>query len=328
MFNLRILKLFFVLVLFGIALVIVFLLFFLDNSTHLRDIGAQEEVNKKLLSGSVYIDRLEHLNLMCRHFNHSEPDDFNTLIENRYLLDHIVVDTKHQLLYCYVPKVACTNWKRLFMILTGATNTTNVLSIPATKAHNRLSLLTLSNFTYTEIKYLLSTYTKFLFVRHPFERLLSAFRNKLEYKYNRSMYFHNRFGKYIVKNYRTKPNNASNGDDVTFAEFTAYLAKSESEVFNEHWKPIHHLCEPCRIKYHFIGKYETLLSDSNFILKSIGVSDVRFPFNVKTASTSNKLKKYFSMLSPSRIKDLYNIYEIDFKLFQYNLQDLLGYEVG
>lgn len=324
----RILKLFFVLLLFGIALVIVFLLIFLNKSTHLRDIGAQEEINQKLLSGNVYIDRLEHLNLMCRHLNYSEPENFNALIENRYLLDHIIVDRKHQLLYCYVPKVACTNWKRLFMILTGATNTTNVVSIPATKAHDRLSLLTLSNFTYAEIKYLLKSYTKFLFVRHPFERLLSAFRNKLEYKYNRSMYFHNRFGKYIVKNYRTKTNNASNGDDVTFAEFTTYLAESETDVFNEHWKPIHNLCEPCSIKYNFIGKYETLLSDSNFILKTIGLSHLRFPFNVKTASTSNKLKKYFSTLSPSRIKDLYNIYEMDFKLFQYNLQDLLGYEVG
>lgn len=301
-----------------------------NSDNNIYDAVGNEDISKKLMSGSIYLERIEHLNKMCSRFNNSEGVNFPSLRENRDLLDHIVVDSKHQLLYCYVPKVACTNWKRVFMILTGAANTTNVLSIPANLAHSRNIFLTLSNFTYTDVEYLLSTYTKFLFVRHPFERLLSAFRNKLEQNYIRSKYFQTRVGRYIVKRYRMKPNNASlqNGDDVTFDEFTAYLSKSESDGFNEHWKPIESLCEPCRIKYDFIGKYETLLSDSNFILRSFGISNIRFPHNVKAATTYKDLKKYFSSLPPSRIKELYNIYERDFKLFSYNLQDLLGYEVG
>lgn len=216
------------------------------------------------------------------------------------------------------------------MILTGVSNATNVLSIPANVAHSRQLFLTLRNFTLETAVHLLNTYTKFIFVRHPFERLLSAFRNKLERNSIRSKYFQSRVGRYIVKTFRANPNNSSlqNGDDVTFDEFTVYLSKSESQDFNEHWQQISKLCEPCLVKYHFIGKYETLITDSNFILRSIGVSNIRFPHNVKPVTTYPHIKKYFSSLPSSRIKDLYNLYLLDFKLFGYNLQDLLGYEVG
>lgn len=41
--------------------------------------------------------------------------NLDSVIKDRVLLDHIIVDDEHRLLYCYVPKVACTNWKRLLV---------------------------------------------------------------------------------------------------------------------------------------------------------------------------------------------------------------------
>ncbi|XP_071440162.1 carbohydrate sulfotransferase 11 [Hetaerina americana] len=283
------------------------------------------ESDKIILTLPVYIHRRENVNKVCS-LNGFKGDTTNFLVENKKLLDHILVDEKHQLLYCYVPKVACTNWKRIFMMLTGKVNSSKALDIPASDAHGKGILMSLSNYTSDEIEFYISKFTKFVFVRHPFERLLSAYRNKLEQHYLSSQYFHMRFGRHIVKHYRQNPSKDSliKGDDVTFQEFSAYLTNPDNNSFNEHWKPIFDLCHLCIIDYDIIGKYETLYEDAEFILKQIGKSDIMFPRAVKPSKTLSKLQKYYSTLSHKVINDLYNIYKMDFELFEYNLDDYLN----
>lgn len=227
-------------------------------------------------------------------------------------------------------QVACTNFKRLFMKMTGKSNASDILSIPAHEAHDRQFHSTLRNFTAVDAEYFLKKYTKFMFVRHPFERLLSAYKNKLEQNYIGSKYFKDRIGKYIMQNYRTKKNQSgqANGEDITFEEFTNFLLNSEQKGFNEHWKPMHRLCEPCLVKYDFVGKYETLSSDANFILRKIGATNLSFPQALGSSTTAKQLKKYFGNLPSSKISNLYNIYKLDFKMFSYSLLDLLGYEIN
>lgn len=228
---------------------------------------------------------------------------------------------------CLFFQVACTNWKRMFMILSGLANTTDPLKIPASAAHQKNVITTLSNYSSIEIDNILQTFTKFLFVRHPFERLLSAYRNKLEQHYQSSKYFQSRVGRHIIKHYRQNASNESlmRGDDVTFKEFAAYVIGQEG-VLNEHWRPVYDLCHPCSISYDIIGKYETLDQDSEFILKQVGEIGISFPRGPKLSSTTSNLQKYFGTLQHDVIRKLYSIYFMDFKLFGYNLQELLGYE--
>lgn len=228
-------------------------------------------------------------------------------------------------------QVACTNWKRVFMVLSGSEAASADLSqIPADVVHKPGTLDRLSDYPAGRAAEMLSTYTKFLFVRHPFERLLSAYRNKLEQRHDSSRYFQSRFGRRIVKRYRANATERAlrDGDDVTFAEFAGFVADTRDTVFNEHWAPIDRLCRPCAVNYDFIGKHESLFQDSDFLLKHVaGVSDVRFPKGPDT-NTSTQLVKYFTKLDHNTILRLYSIFELDFKLFNYNLQNILGYEVG
>uniref|UniRef100_A0A1B6KWD5 Carbohydrate sulfotransferase n=1 Tax=Graphocephala atropunctata TaxID=36148 RepID=A0A1B6KWD5_9HEMI len=301
-------------------------LVFYKQKLNTNSIDGKIYLHKWIPEQFVYINRQENINKFCKKMQNTSSIA-TSILANKDLLEHILVDSKHKTLYCYVPKVACTNWKRVMMIMIGMAGTSDILSIPSTVVHQQHYIPSLLNFTDMEVLEMLQTHTKFIFVRHPFERLLSAYKNKFEQRYNSSKYFQSRFGRKIVKTFRTNPSYRSlmNGDDVTFSEFVAYVT-SKNSVFNEHWMPIDKLCNPCLVKYDFIGKYETLNRDAQYILDHIGVGDISFP-RIRPTNTSNHLSKYISHLSYSSIISLYKIYYNDFKLFQYSLQSFLGYDL-
>ncbi|XP_076132559.1 carbohydrate sulfotransferase 11-like [Alosa pseudoharengus] len=262
------------------------------------------------------LGRRELLEEVCRSHTHKRrvltPED----------LRHLVVDDEHGLLYCYVPKVACTNWKRVLMVLTGKGRYHEPLAIPANEAHVPGNLRTLSEYSAAEINRRLRSYLKFIFVREPFERLVSAYRNKFTRSYNTA--FHKRYGTKIIRRHRPdpKPRSLERGNDVSFEEFVYYLVDPQTqreEPFNEHWERVHSLCHPCLIHYDVVGKYETLAQDSRYVLQLAGVdSEVRFPTSGKTTRTTGDMAaQFFRNISPFYQKKLFNLYRMDFLLFNY-----------
>jgi len=209
------------------------------------------------------------------------------------------------------------------MILSGKANTSNPLSILADDSHRPHVWKTLVNFTTSESQSRLENYYKFMFVRHPFERLVSAYVNKFYQNY--SDYFRFRYGRAIVQSYRKNPTDEAlaRGHDVTFSEFVQYLIDPKSREkgpFNEHWRPMHELCRPCHIKYDTIGKYETLLEDSWLVLENAKNNhEVGFP-QIQKRSNVVVVKSYLSQITESQLKKLYKLYELDFRLFGYDFQ--------
>jgi len=134
------------------------------------------------------------------------------LLKDKAMRFFLIVDDEHKLMYCSVAKVASTTWKKLLMILSGMSNATNYEDVDGMNAHR--SLRRLGHYSSKEASYRLRTYKKFMFVRQPFERLLSAFNSKLK----RSKWWQLKFGTTIVRRLRPNATNESltKGHDVTF----------------------------------------------------------------------------------------------------------------
>lgn len=281
------------------------------------------------LARSALLERQERLQYNCE----LEINEIDIGTLNPESFRNILVDDSHELLYCYVPKVACTNWKRVLMIVTGKWPGNDPLEIPADQAHSPGTFQRLSNYTLPEIEKKLATYDKLIVVRHPLERLLSAYRNKLEAKHEKSAkYFQSRFGKKIIKKYRQNATLESlkNGDDVTFREFVNFVTDdSENGTRNEHWRSINELCQPCIVNYNLVSKYESLVEDATEILERIGVTTVNFPAKPSSSEpTSRKLDRYYSALSYKQLRKLADLYKLDLKLFDYSLEDVLGFSLA
>ncbi|XP_072034118.1 carbohydrate sulfotransferase 11-like [Amphiura filiformis] len=253
--------------------------------------------------------------------------------KNKKKLKHILVSDKHKALYCFVPKVACTNWKEVFLVMNGMAKQKNVQQLTPKAVHIKVdnAKWSLAKMSTPNVLHRLSTYKSFLFVRNPFTRVLSAYRDKLDYGttgWVRQMFaktIKTKYGKHTNLNKR-QHYAPKDGYNVTFKEFVQFLGDPSHSMTNfaeDHWMPILDICYPCSVQYDFIGKFETLQTDAENILEQIGAShladlvlgQVHHPTN---SSEQSQMKAYFQQLTKTDIDGLLWRYEKDLKLFDYD----------
>ncbi|XP_060568197.1 carbohydrate sulfotransferase 11-like [Ruditapes philippinarum] len=286
-------------------------------------------VQMHILTGDMPKRRVEKANIssrarivrqVCNKFNYGKQYDVDTF-------KNIIVNDKYRIMFCYVPKVACTNFLRLFLWLNESNE--NDMSFflqlnPASVHVLKKNISSLRAYSSSEIRYRLKYYTKALFVRNPLVRLISAFRNKFVTTTN--PYFVSRYGKKIVQ--RSKSNKTPAIGSITFLEFLRYLTDERTikEGYQEHWMLFNDLCHPCFIDYNFIGTYETFDQDVNTLLELLNIQD-KFIFpgrdkRYKHARSEELLSSTLSDVDQDTFNSLINIYAYDFSLFNYTIPSL------
>ncbi|XP_006819497.1 carbohydrate sulfotransferase 9-like [Saccoglossus kowalevskii] len=272
-------------------------------------------------------ERRQRLHRVCEKIGMNISDDpqkWDTA-SNRIRL---YVEDTYKMLYCPIHKVATANWRRVLMVLAGdVENATDVgrghYNEYATK-HRQLN-----SFPKEERIRRLKTYTKFLFVRHPFERVLSAYRDKFELgaEHGEWLYLKTIAASILYWKNRTAVTKVNKNQihNVTFADLVSFIVHQANNTrvsMDMHWERIHELSLPCIMPFDYIGKYETLARDANYILGKTGADKViNFPpaniNNHITNSSFSILEKYMTTLSDSLRANFRQVYELDFEMFGY-----------
>ncbi|RVE60566.1 hypothetical protein OJAV_G00182270 [Oryzias javanicus] len=209
---------------------------------------------------------------------------------NNVDLNNFIVDDKNGIIYCYIPKVACTNWKRTLIALRQDEPYPDPMSFEHERVHRFDRFQHLRQFPPAERKAKLMHYTKFLFVRDPFVRLISAYRDKMQ-----------KYDKYFYEGY--------------------YIIDPQTEryaPFEPHWRQMNRLCHPCLVDYDFVGHQETLQEDAQELLKILKLEDaIKFPPSYENMTSRNSVDHWFQSVPLEDRRKLFKLYEKDFQLFGY-----------
>lgn len=245
---------------------------------------------------------------------------------SRAIYRQMMVDDQHQVIYCSIPKAACTSWKSMLARLTGHFDPEHPEVFRHCEhddgfmARHGLRSLASTKFTDRDISQRLNSYTKFFTVRHPLSRLQSAYENKFRQYDTGAIPFHRHYGKLMIQHYRSKPSLVSlrTGENVTLEEFLRFVTDDSfptSKRTEQHWMMFQSLCHPCLIDYDYIATVETLQEDSDFILDKVFNTDYRLQVLQATSRTN---LTGFDSISPNVMEDIYRHFHNDFTMFEYD----------
>ena len=151
---------------------------------------------------------------------------------------------------------------------------------------------------------------KFSFVRNPYSRLISAYKDKI-------------LGMGIRKN--TKPFlkkiNWKGNEPPTIDEFIRTICQQNADSMDWHWMPQNRLLMKEIIKYDFIGKLEDFNADMESVLTELNVpAEKARELLAKSINASIDKVKDPIEISESSARMFYEYFKEDFELFGYDYE--------
>jgi len=258
-----------------------------------------------------------------------------SLRANKVNAERLFVLKKRRILWCPVYKAASTNWMKNLPRLSGLPPSKVQKLARTHRQVNSLARAVAPPVDFANLTIFLESLPRpasFIIVRHPFDRLLSAYRDKLE-RYNG--YYYKKYGKEIVHTWRHQGlirfgplYSGSQGRQGRQARMPSWwefvMAVLNDKLMDDHWRPMVDLCSVCGIRYDFLIKFENLAEEEEYLRRRLHLEQVIGPRwenkNKKGRSTTKELRdSYFGQLSEDEVFRLYQLYEADFQAFEYEL---------
>ncbi|CAF1390627.1 unnamed protein product [Adineta steineri] len=190
-----------------------------------------------------------------------------------------------------------------------------------------------------------SSFTRTIFVRHPFERLASAYKERIatlskdriepEFEYDeiRMEICYKRITSTKLRQLMLLKDSCrsiipSFEDFVRYIILATYVPNGIARL-NFHWQPYSTLCQVCKFQYNFVGKYELFDEDFPQFLKHFNITN----WNIEKRNGPSGLmkwdyQKYYITLPNDLICQLIHLYNDDFRLFKYKVHDYIVNRTG
>jgi len=236
-----------------------------------------------------------------------------------------IVNKEAGLVWCNIFKSASSSWMYVFNVLAGYEKKflDKTKKVPLQLARDKYGRPSLADILTTMNQ---TNSVAFLVGRNPFERLVSAYRDKIQNAFPRSE--HDKIRRKIIERYRnvTIPKTSlrlSQSFIPTFSEFVRFIVEEHESgsVLDMHWSPVHSFCTPCQFNLTDIVLFETQDQDMEYILRKTGVHDrvgvVQKNRSKGPGKTHDMTQRLISELSRSLYNGVVRLYSVDFKLFGY-----------
>ena len=208
------------------------------------------------------------------------------------------VALKHEIVYCYIPKCGSTFWKRTLHIIENELTFASLYEFRNSDVKMPVRLIPAAEFrssrSQSAYESFMADALSFMFVREPYGRIFSAYNNKI---FNPNLMYWRAVGRHAVKVVRENPSKESSeyGHDVTFTELIEYILYlfENGKNIDRHFAPMSRKCDPCQMRFDYIGKMESFADDVKFIIAKVKEKykdvDVQFgEFDKETALDSTQ----------------------------------------
>ncbi|XP_025830160.1 carbohydrate sulfotransferase 9-like isoform X2 [Agrilus planipennis] len=198
--------------------------------------------------------RRNHLRKMCKLLGLNKVGNDSLHEPNPW---EFLINRKHHLVWCNVFKAASSSWMYNFNVLAGYNQKilNDVKQVPVSLARKHYPRPSVK-----ELEEAIENSLSFIIVRHPLERLLSAYRDKILLSKPGS--YHQKLGFQIIARYRSESDKRMffRRRWPTFSEFVMYLLDLAkfNKPFDMHWALVTQFCTPCMFNFKFIAHTETL----------------------------------------------------------------------
>ncbi|KAM4770842.1 carbohydrate sulfotransferase 11-like [Rhinophrynus dorsalis] len=241
----------------------------------------------------LHVQQLRKQKLRDFCLRHPELGSLQTAQGAKDLISNMAVNRKLQMLYCKTTAAGIAHWEELIKLIERNVDVTIETPVVDQDTPSATSTsIQLSDYNLLMLEEILRSYTKVLFIRDPFERLVSSYMDGFS-------------------------------GEVTFNEFVEDgLSLEPGKSDDDPRRTIISLCHPCFIRYDYMVTYSFLHAEIYHLLKRMGLPDGILLPQVSDTKAKRTYKwlteNLFRQLTKQEIKRLTEVYSWDLEAFALN----------